>query len=700
MVSTMDKFFKTDESFELTKQLLEVVNYTTNDFLFVWDIQTDTNWFFGDIDKEFHVREQGSPTNKTSQMMDIIYPADRKAVSEDLKRIADGKQEAHDMNYRWIDKKGNIVWVNCRGKVIRDKEGNPYVMVGRVSEEAVRHLYNPLTGLWNKTKLKEDLKFRLFDNQGYLMLLDIDGLAAINLSHGRKFGDELLKEIADLLESTDIVEQCYHIDHNNFAVIINSESEEDVKDLFAFISEKTKDKCTFTASAVPIDNEIFMDASQIIDSVSVTLKKAKNDIKEQLAFFSADEIGQRIEALTLLEELKESVQNGFEGFEVYYQPQVKSGSYELYGVEALLRYTSKTRGRIFPDAFIPLLEQSRLIEQVGMWVLKTALEQCKKWRKKIPTLRVSVNFSTVQFEDRHIGEKVVEYLKELEMMGDCLTVELTESIQLHESEHLSNRIKYLKAYGIGLAIDDFGTGYSNLGYLKQLDVNEIKIDRSFVSGIEKDTYNYKLISNVIEFAKMNSIHICCEGVETSNELAILEVLQPDIIQGYLFDKPCTAEEIERKYIKKSSKDYIKRTQFIKGIYLYKEKIGVIHFDPKDILRENNIGLWVIRIGENGEHYEMYADDTMERILGIDRKCTPTQCYEHWHSRIHSEFVDYVHENVNVMVNDGKMVQLKYPWHHPTLGEVLVRSSGKRVKDADGMVVLEGYHRILTDVEGK
>ena len=173
----MDKFFKTDESFELTKQLLEVINYTTNDFLFVWDIQTDTNWFFGNIDKEFHVREQGSPTNKTSQMMDIIHPADKKAVPEDLKRIADGKQEAHDMNYRWIDKKGNIVWVNCRGKVIRDKEGNPYVMVGRVSEEAVRHLYNPLTGLWNKTKLKEDLKFRLFNNQGYLMLLDIDGLA-------------------------------------------------------------------------------------------------------------------------------------------------------------------------------------------------------------------------------------------------------------------------------------------------------------------------------------------------------------------------------------------------------------------------------------------------------------------------------------------------------------------------------------------
>lgn len=117
----------------------------------------------------------------------------------------------------------------------------------------------------------------------------------------------------------------------------------------------------------------------------------------------------------LLEEMTESVQNGFKGFEVYYQPQIKSGSYELHGVEALLRYNSPKRGRVFPDEFIPLLEQSGLIESVGMWVLETALAQCKAWRENIPALQVAVNFSSVQFEDRRLGEKIVDALKSLQL---------------------------------------------------------------------------------------------------------------------------------------------------------------------------------------------------------------------------------------------------------------------------------------------
>lgn len=693
----MVDFFKNDPNLAATRKLLDAINASTDDYLFVYDMKQDTMWFFGEVDKNFNIREKGEETNTLSQFLSVVYPADRPSLEKEYTDLANGIRNEQDINFRLVKKDGNVVWINCRGSVVRDND-DAATFIGRVSEGALRHLYNPLTGLWNKNKLREDLEKKLRESDSSLMLIDIDHLAAINLSHGRAFGDKLLKEVGGLLESHKMVEKCYHIDHNNFAAIINSKDEDEINEIYCFINEKMKLTCTFTAGAVPIDSEIFLDASQLLDSVNVTFKKAKQKSKDRVEFFSSEEIDLRVESLELLEELKESVRNNFEGFELYYQPQVKGGSYELYGVEALLRYDSKTRGRIFPNVFIPLLEQSRLIEKVGLWVLKTALLQCKEWRKTIPELCVSVNFSTVQFEDAEISEKVINILKESGMPGDSLTVEITESIQFHKNDNFDTHIRVLREVGVGIAIDDFGTGYSNLGYLKQINVDEIKVDRSFVSGIEKNTYNYRLINNVIEFAKTNSIRICCEGVETSDELVTLESMRPDKIQGFLFDKPSAAADIEKKYINNSSDEYRGRLSFIEEIYRYKEKIGVIHFDKRDILRENNIGLWIIRIDENKSYFEMHADETMERLLGINFKYTPGECYEYWHGRIKPEFVKNVEKSVNAMIDEDKNVQLKYLWDHPELGEVTVRCSGRRVQDADGMVVVEGYHTILTDAE--
>ena len=349
--------------------------------------------------------------------MRIIHPADQAAVLKSLNEIKEGKKETHNMDYRWINRKGEKVWINCHGNVIKDDSGKPYIMMGRVSEENVRHLFNPLTSLWNKNKLRLDLEEILKKSKGYLLFLDIDGLAAINLSHGRDYGDTLLKETAELLEGLNEVNTAYHVDHNNFALTLNAESEEEVAEVYKAIKDAMLEKCTFTASAVPIDKTLFYDETQLLDSVNMTLKKAKEISHNRIQFFSPEDLNEKISALALLEELKLSVENNFEGFEVYYQPQVKAGTYDIYGVEALLRYNSEERGRVFPDKFIPILEQSRLIREVGMWVLKEALTQCKKWRKAIPELKVSVNFSALQFE----GTAIAEYREDLSQ-NDFFTI--------------------------------------------------------------------------------------------------------------------------------------------------------------------------------------------------------------------------------------------------------------------------------------
>lgn len=695
----MDNFLKTNAGFETTCKLIETINRSTDDYLFIWDIKADNRWFFGDIDKHYDIRKNGSETNSTPEMLRIIHPADRAAVLASLNEIAEGKKDTHNMDYRWINRNGDKVWINCHGTVIRDDDNLPHLMIGRVSEENLRHLFNPLTSLWNKNKLREDLKVRLKEGKGYLVFLDIDGLSAINLSHGREYGDSLLKEIAEFCEDLGGVHTAYHVDHNNFALLLDVDSEERVREIYGAVKEAMLGKCTFTASAVPIDKGLFLDETQLLDSINMTLKKAKSISDNRIEFFSAEDLSKKISSLALLEELKRSVENGFEGFEIYYQPQVRSGSYEIYGVEALLRYNSKTRGKVFPDEFIPVLEQSRLIHDVGLWVLREAAMQCRKWREALPDLHISVNFSALQFEDVHLSEKVIKTIKQAGLDSQALTIEITESMELHNSDRLIHTMKKLRAYNINFAIDDFGTGYSNLGYLKQLNVDEIKIDRVFVSGIEKDTYNHKLISNVIEFAKGNDIRTCCEGVESTRELAILELLLPDVIQGYLFDKPNTAQNIEKTYIDSQTPEYQQRLSFIQKIYEFKEKMGVVHFDPKDILRENGVGLWVMRIKEADKHYEFHVDAIMEQVMAVDVKYTPAECYDYWSSKIHPDYVDEVQDSLNKMIRTEKAVQIEFPWMHPNLGNVMVRMSGKRVNNSDGMTVLEGYCRIITDVAG-
>lgn len=678
--------------------VLKHMSLNTDDILYFADLQNNANWFIGDVEKNYTLRDCGREFNTLAEVMDNVYPPDRDIMKEDIQKVINGEKDVHDMDYRWMNRNGEPVWVSCRGNVIKDSDGNSRYMIGRVSEVAMRQYYNSLTGLANKIKMMSDLKDNFANISGYLMLLDVNELSMINLRYGRDYGDKVLKNLAYLLDGNPSVVKVYHTDHNYFAVFTNCKSEAEVSELFDNIRDVMSDVCDITAGVVPADSSVFIDENNMCDSARLILRKAHSMGKNNILFFAEDEIRSRLAAMDLLDEMREAVHNGCEGFYVEYQPLIESGSYNLYSAETLLRYNSAKRGRVFPDEFIPILEQSGLIVQVGAWVLEQALLQCKKWRAYAPDMRVSVNFSVVQLEQPDIVKDVLSILARTGMSGDSLTVEITESLHLHDINRINTTISQFKAVGVQIAIDDFGTGYSNIAYLKELDIDEIKIDRTFVMDIRKDTYNYNLINNTIEFAKANGIRVCCEGVEESHELMILERMSPDLFQGYFFDRPSNPDYIVNRYLDSSTELSKVREDFIKELYEYKEKTGFLHFDPRDILRETNVGLWVIRANPDKNIYELHADETMEYIMAVDKKYTPSECYEFWYKRVSPDYMDYVHTNVEHMMNANKAIQLEYKWLHPTLGEIMVRCTGKRVKDSDGMMVLEGYHRNMANIE--
>ncbi len=679
--------------------VLRILCKSTDSYLYLWNINKDESWFFGDVDRDYALRKKGSATNTTAEMVNIIYPADRAALQADLAKIMAGEKDTHDMDYRWMNRKGEPVWINCRGKVLPDDKGKPFVMIGRVSDKSLRYLYHPLTKLFNKNKMFMDLKEQIMpQNTGFLMLMGIDNLGSINLRNGRAYGDEVIKKCAQVIEANKDVHNVWHVENNCYALYLNVKTTEDVHRVYDEIVTELSDYCTLSAGVVANSKELFGEEGNLYACAEMMLEKAKDIGIRNIVFFSQEDLTERLKTIQFMEEMQSSVRKNCEGFYLCYQPQIKTGNYHLFGAEALLRYRSDTCGNIYPDEFIPLLEQSKLIKQVGMWTLETALRQCKKWRETVPEFHISVNFSVVQLEDRDIAERVLDILNKVGIPGNALTIELTESIQIQSINQLLPIFKSWRDAGIELSIDDFGTGYASMSYLKQLDVNEIKIDKMFVRDVEEATYNYRLISNMIEFAKNSGMRVCCEGVEDMRELTVLEGLSPSLFQGYLFSKPRETEDFEKAFIDSSAPEYREREEFIQKIYDYKESMHFIYFNTKNILRDTNLGLWIIRINDETGYAEMHADETMERIMGVDRKYNPQECYNYWHSRIREDYLDYVNENVGHMIEANVVVQLQYPWIHPFYGEVMVRCSGRRIEDSDGMITLEGYHRIISDIE--
>ena len=400
--------------------------------------------------------------------------------------------------------------------------------------------------------------------------------------------------------------------------------------------------------------------------------------------------------MSLSEKLKESVDNNYSGFYLLYQPQINAKDLNLFGIETLLRFKTENNEIISPLDFIPILEETKLIHKVGMWILDTALNQFKQWLKFVPDLRISINFSSIQLTNKNIVSDTLKILEKHNILPNKLTIEITESVAIDNIENYKQIFDDFEDEGIQISIDDFGTGYSNIGYLKKMSVNEIKIDRMFVKDIQPETYQYNLIKTVADFAKENKFLVCLEGIENTDELKIVESLNADVFQGYLFDKPCTPVEFYNKYIDSTTKEFKERIEFIDYLKYKKETSSLITFNPKDLLAEINIGLWVVRNNRKNKQGELFADTTMKKLLGVEKDATPKECYTLWHNRIAPEdkkSVEIMFENMN---KNGDLVQCEYSWMHPERGIVKVRSSGRCIEKTDNIIIFEGIHRIADD----
>lgn len=695
-----EKIINQEEQKQIATYLeaIQGLSESTDDYLYLWEIREDRMWIFGDVTAKYNLISEEKAYCTVKNWEEIIYYKDLPAFKKEIQRIIDGKSKVRNVDYRLLDKSGKRVWISCRGKTRPDEYGDSLVMIGRISETALRYKVDEVTGMFNAAKFNEDMERDVLKfEEGFLLLISIDNLKTINIGYGYEYGNRALRLLADLLEAETDFKRTYHLEKACFGVFLPDANKEEIAEFYKKIQRKVSSYFEISGGATSVESMSGKDSGKLYQYAEYALERAKQKGKNQLEFFDEEDYQKELAIIGLKQELENSIKKGCTGFYLVYQPQVKTGTYRLFGAEVLLRYDSPTYGRVMPSEFIPILEENEQICEVGLWVLRTALEQCRKWREKMPEFHVSVNLSPVQLKQKNIMGKVLEVLKESGVPGNALTLELTESMQLQNLRYYNEVFCAWKKAGIKIAVDDFGTGYSNLGYLKHLKVDEIKIDRCFVSGIHKNSYNYRLLYSVMEWVEGTGMRVCCEGVEEKEELQVLEELKPDLLQGYFFSKPCDSTLFERMYFKRDTQDYQDYQKYIEEMQKkhFKKLMKLKH---SDILKSIDLGLWVIRIDSRSGESEMYVDDTMLRILGADSDLSPEECYYFWYDRIRPDCYDYVNASVEQCISEDAAIQIQYIWQHPELGEVEVCCAATCTENSDGVVFMEGYHRMVNNIE--
>jgi diguanylate cyclase (GGDEF)-like protein/PAS domain S-box-containing protein len=453
------------------------------------------------------------------------------------------------------------------GAAMHDEEIACFVVdlsQNKQTQEKLNHLayHDALTDLPNQVLFKDRLKqsialSRRNDHLQAVLLLNLDRFKTINDSLGYTAGDRLLQSVAQRLTScvreSDTVAR---FGGDEFAVLLtNIPRAQDAANVARAIKQALDQAFIFEDQEIFVSSSIGIsmyphdgrDTAGLLKTAGVALDRAKVQGGNNFHFYTAGGTTRALKQLVL----ESNIRSGLERseFVVQYQPQVDIHSFQLVGMEALVRWQHPHFGVLYPGEFISLAEESGLIIALGDFVMRTSCAQNKTWQDRgLMSMRVSVNFSARQFQQPTFIADVSHILKETNLDPRWLELELTESSIMKDPEEAIEKLHELKLMGISVAIDDFGTGYSSLNYLKRFPIDTLKIDKTFVSDVCKDPHDTAIVRAIINLGHALDLMVIAEGVETKEQLQYLSALECDVVQGFLFSKALSAKAFEELLI--------------------------------------------------------------------------------------------------------------------------------------------------------
>ncbi len=422
-----------------------------------------------------------------------------------------------------------------------------------------------LTGIYNRMKCEADLRTILKqaveeDIKGAVMFLDLDDFKHINDGLGHQYGDVLLQQIAAGLQGVPGLRgHCYRMGGDEFLVIIppNQYNNLDriVENVIAMFNKPwylmgTEYFCTMSMGIATFpDNS--SEVHELVKMADTAMYDAKKSGKNRYSFYDSKKDVNTIKRLDIENNMRQAIATQIQEFIVFFQPVVDIQTRKCVSCEALVRWDSKTLGFMGPGDFVPLAEYLGLITDIGDYVLEEACKQCKLWNDMgYKDFHINVNLSVVQLLQKDVVKNVREIFDRTGVNPCNIVLEITESFAINDMDRVMKIIDGLKELGPEIALDDFGTGYSSLNYIKQLPLNIIKVDKTFIDDIVEDEYAQAFIKLIVDLSKTIKTEIVVEGIEDIHQFQLLKEIGVDYIQGYFFGKPVDAEKFEEMYLGK------------------------------------------------------------------------------------------------------------------------------------------------------
>jgi len=475
------------------------------------------------------------------------------------------------ITYRMRHKSGNYIWfetlttpiIDDQGEVVQLQTTSRDVTERILAQERLRYeaLHDALTGLPNRHLLMERLEYaihrskRLENYHFAILFLDLDRFKVINDSLGHLTGDQVLiaigKKLQSLLRESDLA---VRMGGDEFVILLDEikgindavrATERILAKLNLPLMIEGREIYITTSIGIVFGSKDYLEAAHILRDADIAMYRAKHEGKARYEIFDPEMHKEALKRLHLENDLRQGLER--EEFILYYQPIIELATNQLVGFEALVRWQHPTEGLKSPVEFIAVAEETGLITSLDYWVLRTACQQLAWWQTMFPnisTLKISVNLSAQDLRRYDLLEVVDCVLAETKLSPKCLTLEITESMLIEDVKATINLLRQFKKRGLEISIDDFGTGYSSLSYLHRLPVDNLKVDRSFVNQMQETRRNYQIVETIATLSNHLELNTIAEGIETVEQLELLQKLGYKFGQGYLFYKPLSQDDAE------------------------------------------------------------------------------------------------------------------------------------------------------------
>ena len=539
----------------------------------IWEVDLITKEFFSSDKFTDITGYDKDAITSLHDLIDLVAEEDKKIAVSDFNNHINGKTLYYQSNVKIKYNGGGHKWVLIRGKSLRDRKGVATKISGSVTdisgqkafEEKIDKLkyYDILTDIPNRnlfinTLENEIIQAKDTECKHAVLFLDLDNFKEINDTLGHDYGDKLLKNVAISLRASikegDVVSR---VGGDEFFILMkNIEDYSEISNLCERLLSSLNfeisidDKHVYTSASIGITvfPEDGNETSVLLKNADTAMYSAKYNGKAKYSFFNKSMSDVVVRRVDIEKGLRRALQNN--ELEIHYQPQIDIINNKIKGFEALLRWNSSELGRISPVEFIPVAEQSGLIIPMGDWLIKTVYLQNNLWKSKGYLYdTIAINLSAIQLQNDKFEETLKNLITETQINPKFVELEITESILMKDFDNSVKLLTEIRDLGINIALDDFGTGYSSLSYLKQLPINTLKIDKSFIDNIVTNEREKAIVDGIIQLAQKIDLDVIAEGVESKEQIKLLKSMGCNQIQGYYFSKPLPADEIEEKFLK-------------------------------------------------------------------------------------------------------------------------------------------------------